>query len=121
MVPYWPSSSFKLMAMASPLSIEQLYRSTLYDISQYIGYYYVTVSEDVPAAISTNLQDFDDLRTQSFSKEAFRAALIQGAIMMVDCDLSLGADDKERRHIFANLADLGFFVEADKVHADFVL
>ena len=108
--------------MASdPQSIERLYRQTLYDIHQYIDYYYACNTESVPGPIVNTLQAFDDLRSLPFSKTNFRLALHEGAKLIADHNLALGEDDKERTHILASLADLGFFLEDDIVYADFVL
>ena len=107
--------------MASSLSVEQLSRQTLYDISEYVRYYYATEDKDIPGTIVNTLQDFDDLRSQPYSQTTFRSALHQGASLLTDHALSLDNDDKERTHILAALADLGFFLEDDIVHADFVV
>jgi hypothetical protein len=107
--------------MASPLSVERLYRQTLYDISEYVRYYYATENQDLPGAIVNTLQDFEDLHAQPYLQRTFRVAAQQGAQLMADHSLSLGNDDKERTHILSELADLGFFLEDDIVHADFVV
>jgi hypothetical protein len=103
------------------LKRQQFYQQTLRDISSYIRYCYASVDEEMPSDLSLALQGFDDLESRPFSRDNYRFALRQGATLMVDNDLSLGDSDKERVHIFAALQDLGYFVEADVIRADFVL
>lgn len=107
-----------------PLVVERLYRQTLNDIRDYVNYCYVTTDAlNLPASIVNTLQDFDDLLQENlpFVKDKFRVAVEQGAGLIATHSLALGDDDKERTHILAALADLGFFIEDDIVYADFTV
>jgi hypothetical protein len=106
---------------SDPLATERLYRQTLYEIHEYVRYCYACVSEELPAALVNTLQHFEDLHSEPFSPSTFRSAVADAAKLMTDYNLALGADDKERNHILADLADLGFFLEDDMVHNDFVV
>jgi hypothetical protein len=104
------------------LTTEQLSRDAIYSIAEYVKYCYTTGDAfDIPASVASTLQHFDDLHHQPYSQPVFRAALEEGATLMASHSLALGEDDKERVHILASLADLGFFLEDGSVHVDFVV